>query len=156
MQDRMNHKGKGIEAAKTTIIKDANDSTGVCWFASWGIPNVLDMSARAISTATGWPMTREMLWEAGERVVTLERAFNIRQGLTPEDDYNVPDRVIEAPLDGPAKGRSFRPYLKGQIHEYYANLGWDIKTGKPLRTTLKRLRLNDVIEDLWWACQIWS
>ena len=98
---------------------------------------------------TGWNLTAEELWEVGERVITLQQAFNVRQGLRPEDDYNVSARVTEAPPDGPAKGISIKPYLKGMINEYYRYLGWDEKTGKPLRNTLKRLGLEGIIKDMW-------
>jgi len=68
--------------------------------------------------------------------------------LTPEDDYNV-RRLIEAPVDGKAKGKSIEPYLRGMINEYYETLGWDRKTGKPYRSTLERLGMDDIADDVW-------
>jgi aldehyde:ferredoxin oxidoreductase len=35
------------------------------------------------------------------------------------------------------------------INEYYRLMGWDEKTGKPWRSTLKRLALDEVAKDLW-------
>ena len=81
--------------------------------------------------------------------MNLERAFNIRHGLTPEDDYNVSPRLLEAPKDGRAAGKPVEPYMRGMIDEYYRLMGWDIKTGKPLQETLERLGLNDVARDMW-------
>ena len=145
----LTHKGKAEEVAKGAIIKALNDSLGVCWYAIWGLPGALDLAASAISAVTGWDLTAKEMWESGERILNLERAFNVRQGLTPQDDYNVSARIIEPPLDGPAKGKSISPFLRGMINEYYRYLGWDEKTGKPWRSTLERLGMEDVIKDLW-------
>jgi aldehyde:ferredoxin oxidoreductase len=35
------------------------------------------------------------------------------------------------------------------VNQYYQLMGWDEKTGKPLRKTLKRFGLDDVAGDLW-------
>jgi aldehyde:ferredoxin oxidoreductase len=145
----LTHRGKAEEVARGAIVKCLEDSIGVCWFASWGYPGIFDLISDAFSAVTGWNLTAEDLWEVGERIITLQQAFNVRQGLRPEDDYNVSARVTEAPPDGPAKGISIKPYLKGMINEYYRYLGWDEKTGKPLRNTLKRLGLEGIIKDMW-------
>jgi aldehyde:ferredoxin oxidoreductase len=145
----LDHRGKGEEAAKGAIIKCLDDSLGVCWFASWGVPGILDLSAGAISALTGWELTGKEMWEIGQRVLNLQQAFNVRHGLTPEDDYNVSARVTEAPKDGPAKGISIKPHLRNMINEYYRYLGWDLKTAKPYRSTLKKLGLEDIVKDLW-------
>ncbi len=79
----------------------------------------------------------------------LERAFNFRHGLRPEDDLEVAKRVIEAPPDGRAAGISIGPHLKGMVEEYYRLMGWDPKTGKPFISTLKGVGLDDVVKDLW-------
>jgi aldehyde:ferredoxin oxidoreductase len=81
--------------------------------------------------------------------MNLERAFNVRHGLTPDDDYNVPERILEGQNDGPCAGVPLRPHLKGMINEYYRLMGWDEKTGKPWKSTLDRLGLNEIAEDLW-------
>ena len=107
------------------------------------------MSAEAISAATGWEFSPDELWAVGERVMQLERAFNVKHGLTPSDDYNVPARLVEAPADGPGAGRSIKPHLPQMIKEYYRLMGWDEKSGKPWRKTLQRFDLQDVAEDLW-------
>jgi aldehyde:ferredoxin oxidoreductase len=35
------------------------------------------------------------------------------------------------------------------VHEYCQVMGWDLKTGKPLRWTLRRLGLQKEIKDMW-------
>jgi len=89
------------------------------------------------------------MFEAGFRVMHLERAFNLRHGLKPEDDWTVTPRLVDPPLDGPAKGKSMKPHLVGMVKEYYRLMGWDEKSGKPWKSTLVNAGLEDVIADLW-------
>ena len=142
-------RSKPMEAKQTGIIKFLNDSSGLCWFVSWGIKDVLQLTADTLNAATGWDYTREELFEVGERLMQLERSFNVRHGLEPADDWTVPDRLVSAPDGGPGKGISIKPYLEGMVKEYHRLMGWDAKTGKPWRSVLERVGLNDVINDLW-------
>jgi aldehyde:ferredoxin oxidoreductase len=149
LADRFDPRSKPTEARKTGILKFMNDCTGICWFVTWGMEGVLRLTAEAISAATGWDYSPEELLDVGERVMHLERAFNIRNGLTPEDDWKVPKRITQPPPDGRAKGISIEPYLKGMVEEYYRLMGWDPKSGKPWRKTLERFGLTRVAHDLW-------
>ena len=82
----------------------------------------------------------------GERINNLERAFNIRAGLTRKDD-NLPERMLKEPLpDGPAKGQVVD--LEPMIDRYYEVRGWDKVTGIPTRDKLLELELTDVANDL--------
>lgn len=141
--------GKAEEVLRTGPHKWYQDSIGVCWFATVSIEGMAELVAEAISAVTGWDYSREELLKAGERIGHMERAFNVRHGLTPEDDYDVPRRILEAPKDGPGKGKALGPYLRGMINEYYRLMGWDEKTGKPFRHILENCGLNDVARDLW-------
>jgi aldehyde:ferredoxin oxidoreductase len=49
--------------------------------------------------------------------------------------------------DGGSKGRVVP--IKAMIYDYYRLMGWDSKTGKPYRSTLSSLGLEEVIKDLW-------
>ena len=148
-QDPINPRIKPEAVAKTWPKKYWDDCNGTCWFATWGVPGVLKYSAEALSAVTGWDFTPEEALNVGERVINLERVFNIRRGLTPSDDYEVAPRTVEAPPSGKAKGISMAPYVKGMVMEVYRLMGWDEKTGKPWKATLERLGLEDVIKDIW-------
>ena len=53
----------------------------------------------------------------GERINTLERLFNIREGLTREDD-TLPDKFLKEPMtEGPSKGHVVNIDL--MLDEYY-------------------------------------
>ena len=145
--------GKGQEVAKTGIIKLWNDCYGCCWFASWGITGIMKFSAGAVAAAVGWEdFTAEEALAVGHRVLTLERIFNMKHGLTAEDDINISSRLTDpAPADaGPAAGKSIKPYLEGWVRDYYVELGWDRKTGTPTKTTIKKLGLEEFMSLVKW------
>jgi len=150
--DPLTPHGKAREVAKTGIIKLWNDCYGCCWFATWGIPGVMKFSSGAIAAVVGWEdFTPEEALAVGHRVLTLERIFNMKHGLTAEDDINVSSRITDpAPPDaGPAAGLSIAPYLEGWVRDYYEEMGWDRKSGKPLRSTMKKLRLEEYMPLVW-------
>ncbi|MCX6013021.1 MAG: aldehyde:ferredoxin oxidoreductase, partial [Chloroflexi bacterium] len=87
---------------------------------------------------------QEELALIGQRVYTIERMFNNRQGRTRKDDY-LPERyyVEPTPIGMPmARGKTIdREKYEKMLHEYYALHGWD-KAGIPTPETLKRLGLD--------------
>jgi aldehyde:ferredoxin oxidoreductase len=104
---------------------------------------VTSCATQALEAATGWKnFTREEAFTVGERVVNLERLFNMKRGLTIADDLDVGPRLLEAPPKGSAKGVSIAPYLRMMVEEYYECMGWERSTGKPTPETLKRLGLD--------------
>ena len=150
--DPLSPYGKGEEVAKTGIIKFWNDCYGCCWFGTWGLPDIMKLSSSAVAAVVGWDdFTAEEAWVVGERAVTLERIFNMHHGLTAEDDINISPRLTDpAPADaGPAAGLSVAPYMEGWVRDYYQEMGWERKTGKPLRSTMKRLGLEEFIGGVW-------
>ena len=148
-QDPLDPRIKPEAVARTWPKKYWDDCHGTCWFSTWGVPGSLTYSAEAVSAVTGWDFTSEEALMVGERLVNLERVFNIRRGLTPADDYEVSPRMVEPPPSGKAKGKSMAPYVKWMVMEVYRLMGWDEKTGKPWRSTLKRCGLEDLIKDIW-------
>lgn len=67
------------------------------------------IGADALSAATGWDMTKEHLLQVGERVLNLERVFNLRHGLTADDDITVSPRIVSTPDAGKPKGKTNAP-----------------------------------------------
>jgi len=148
-EDPLNPRLKPMAVVKTWPKKYWDDCNGTCWFATWGVPGAVKFTSGAVAAVTGWDFTPEEALLVGERIVNLERVFNIRHGLTPEDDYNVSPRIVEAPPSGKAAGKAMAPYVKWMVMEVYRLMGWDEKTGKPLISTLKKVGLEDCIEDIW-------
>jgi aldehyde:ferredoxin oxidoreductase len=148
-QDPLYPRDKPEAVKQTGIKKYWEDCIGVCWFATRGVPNALTFTAEALSAATGWTFSPEEALKVGERMITFERVFNIKHGLSPADDLNISPRFLESPPSGRAKGKSIKPYLEWMVMEYYRLMGWDEKTGKPWRSTLQRLSLEDFAEDIY-------
>ncbi len=140
---------KPLEVRRTGITKYALDSTGVCWYCTWGNAHGTELSARMISAVTGWDFTRDELLQYGERMLNFERLFNVRRGLTPEDDFNVSSRLTEGQKDDPSGAPPIKPHLEGMVREYYRLMGWDERSGKPWRSTLKRVGLDEFAELIW-------
>jgi aldehyde:ferredoxin oxidoreductase len=113
----------------------------VCDFASKFIPLSLEDYSDYIQSATGETFSRKDFEDIAERIETLIRMFNNREGLTRKDD-TLPYRTLHEPLpDGPAKGQSIgEENLDKMIDEFYALRGWD-RSGTPTPETIKKLGL---------------
>jgi len=101
-----------------------------------------------VSAATGIEFSPADLILLGERVNTLGRCFNLREGFSREDDY-LPLRLSEEPIpDGPSKGHlTTREDQDWLLDHYYEAYGYDGE-GIPTRERLAKLSLEDVIVDL--------
>ena len=123
------------------------DSLGICkyhtTFLGATLPNWEEW-CRVIYYNTGMEMTPMDLWTAAERTNTLERLFNIREGLTRKDDWLV-DRYFDepTPLGTPGiRGRTIdREKLKQMIDLLYQYKGCD-ENGMPKPETLQRLGID--------------
>jgi aldehyde:ferredoxin oxidoreductase len=120
-----------------------DDSLVLCRFTSergFGL-YVEEPYARMVSAVTGWDMTVEELERVGERVINLERLFNVREGVRRRDDA-LPWRVMHEPIpDGPSAGAYCPPAeLDRMLDRYYALRGWDAD-GVPTPERLSALGL---------------
>ncbi len=105
-----------------------------------------ERASEALELATGLRVTPEEMREAGERIVTLERMYGVREGVSRADD-SLPNRFRESPLrDGASSGTVVD--LDLMLDEYYAERGWDPETGRPTPRTLQRLELGFAVADL--------
>jgi aldehyde:ferredoxin oxidoreductase len=121
----------------------AADSPCTCAFLSVGMQD--GTLAELIGGATGRPFSAADLYLTGERVNTLERVINVREGLRPQDD-TLPSRLTEESVpDGPLAGKTVDFVL--MRGEFYAASGLDPATSLPTAETLARLGLEWVKED---------
>ena len=105
-----------------------------------GIVYALDKDADALN---------QLMEKANELGLTnIQRIFNLRRGLKPEDTFDIGPRFMEEAKVGPSKGHSIKPILKDLVREYYIEMGWDEVTGVPKRETLIRLDLVEYLDDL--------
>lgn len=93
-----------------------------------------------IKAVTGWDISPEQALEIGERIVNLERLFNIREGFSRKDD-TLPKRITDELMPtGSAKGQ--RVDLIPILDEYYEIMGWN-NDGCPSQELLKKLGLQE-------------
>jgi len=105
-----------------------------------------ERAAEALEVATGLRVTPEEMREAGARIVTLERMYGVREGVSRADD-SLPYRFRDTPLsEGASSGTVVD--LDLMLDEYYAERGWDAATGHPTPGTLQRLGLGFAVADL--------
>jgi aldehyde:ferredoxin oxidoreductase len=139
------YEGKSWPTVWTERLCAVVDSVGICKFASkWMSPGLLGFEelAESFSALTGIPKTDEDLMLDGERIYTLEKAFNVREGISRKDD-KVPARYHEPLKYGLYKGEYIdEGKFQAMLDEYYLLSGLD-KNGVPLPETLERLELKD-------------
>jgi aldehyde:ferredoxin oxidoreductase len=136
--------------AEAKVVKEMEDALTV--FDAAGCCKFMGMTLDAeewsgiISALTGWKFGVEEFRKTGERIYNLERAFNVREGLTRADD-TLPKRLLEDPLpEGPAAGHVNN--LAVLLDPYYEFRNWDKTTGKPTAEKLRELGLDDIISQV--------
>ncbi|MBA7661461.1 hypothetical protein ES703_69478 [subsurface metagenome] len=105
-----------------------------------------DLASKVIEATTGMRMTPAEVRLVGARIVNIERAFNVREGMRRRDD-SLPRRFREEPLtEGASSGTVFDQ--EPMLDEYYTERGWDLETGVPRRETLEGLGLSNAASEL--------
>jgi aldehyde:ferredoxin oxidoreductase len=127
------------------------DLIGWCKWMSLhsGKPVYPEDQAKIVSAVTNMDIDGSGLIEAAERVYNLERAYNVRVGITREND-SLPERFFAEPAKARVGDGEMLDHGKFEKmkDEYYELRGWDVKTGIPTSKTLKGLGLKDVAKDL--------
>jgi aldehyde:ferredoxin oxidoreductase len=147
MGDRLNPKFKGIMVKENEDFCAVVESLGVCKYGTL-IPPVLfyEDIVTAFDVTVGIHLTEGQLRQIGERIVNLNRGFNVREGIRRKDD-SLPRRLTHVPApEGPSKGQVVE--LDQMLDEYYEQRGWHLETGLPKKETLHRLGLDDIADDL--------
>ena len=107
----------------------------------------LDEMAALVSAITGWKTSAYEIMRWGERRLHLMRIYNLREGLTADDD-RLPDRFHDEPIrQGQWAGTMIdRKRFQDVIATYYQMMGWD-ETGHPRLATLIDHHLEWVTPD---------
>ena len=136
-------KGKGVLVRRAMIVSAVLDALGLCKIPALTLMEGFDLKKEAGLTKalTGWDIDADALLHIGERIVTVERLFNLGSGAGPGDD-TIPPLFVEEPIDrGPTEGRQV--VLEPMVRDFYRAMGWD-ETGYPLEEKLGDLDLLDV------------
>ena len=144
--DRFTEEGKGrfIVNAQNQLAID--EIMILCSFGNSGMTN--ELMGKLMKAATGIEELAdpEYLRQVGERILCLERVFNIREGFSRQDD-RLPKRFVQEQLQnaGPSTGTVIQN-LDGLLDEYYDALGYT-RQGVPTKKKLEQLALGWVEMD---------
>lgn len=139
--------GKGELVAWHENLQAFKNSLEICLFSvyTW-MTSVPTMLARYCNAVTGFSIDEQEVLKIGERIINIEKAFNVREGFGREYD-TLPERMLKEPMpDGPAKGQVVN--LDSMLDDYYGTRGWERSTSIPTREKLLELGLDDVARDL--------
>ena len=159
LMDSANEKYKADMVVYGEHFCALTDALGICKFSTVEVYSLFpDDLAPGVEAVYGEPLTGDDLLTIGERIVNLERMFNVREGLSRADD-RLPRRFTEETLPlfafeaDPETGdlrQSDEPLTHGQIHDfesmldrYYELRGWS-RDGIPTTETLQRLGLQEI------------
>ena len=118
------------------------DSLILCKFLRGVFTEPFDEWAALLSAVTGWDTDGPELRQTARRIILAKRAFNIREGWQPEDDW-LPERLLSEPITV-ASGRvaALTPgRLRDMIDGYYAARGLDSE-GRPAQASVADLHLT--------------
>ncbi len=138
--------GKALTVWHKELEYAVGDALGICRFVqNFNSEDHLTIGdcRELLTQVTGEEWRTDELWQAGERITTLEHIWLLREGLSSVDD-SLPERYLnEALPDGPKQNmRLNKSDLEGLKKKYYHLHGWhDLNSNKSLKD-LKELGLN--------------
>ncbi len=142
--DRLVEAGKPNLVKKSAVASAISDSLGICKVPLLSLVEDygLDLTAELTSVVMGEKISSEELFTVGERILTAERLFNLRRGLTVKDD-RLPKKFTSEELEsGPAKGSVVD--LEKMRAEFYSRMGWNSR-GVPTQSRLEELDLQRLL-----------
>jgi aldehyde:ferredoxin oxidoreductase len=118
--------GRGPLVAASEDFAAVLDSLIVCKFLRKCFTDFFTEAAEVLAGVTGWDYTGAELRRAGERIHTLKKLFNIREGWQPDTDW-LPERLLTESLPtGVARGVGLsRDELREMVRGYYDARQWD-------------------------------
>jgi aldehyde:ferredoxin oxidoreductase len=134
---------EGIGPRKVALFKVFHskriilDSLLCCHF----LPYSFSQLAELTSVVTGWETSTMELCRMADRILTMCRVFNTREGLS-EDHDRLPARFFYPTREGPLSKRALDTEEMDKARRYYYHLmGWD-EHGLPLKEKLEELGIE--------------
>ncbi|MFW9831661.1 MAG: aldehyde ferredoxin oxidoreductase family protein [Candidatus Thorarchaeota archaeon] len=134
--DRDRIEGKAELVILFQNLSAAMDSLVLCRFTTFAFS--VDDYAELVTAATNLLMASKDFLQVGERIWTLERLFNIREGFSIKDDQ-LPPRFSSPLPEGGSRNRIV--HLDKMLPRYYKLRGWDSQ-GQPSAARVKQLNLG--------------
>jgi len=106
------------------------------------VPYTFDQVLQLVQGMTGWNTSLWEIMKGGERAATMARAFNVREGVNPQNN-TLPDRFFRALDQGPLAGVCIdREGMEEAKQAFNGMMGWDPITGIPTRGKLEELGIG--------------
>jgi aldehyde:ferredoxin oxidoreductase len=133
--------GKGAMIRKCLLVSAVIDSLGLCKVPVLAIVARFDLEneSRLIKAFTGIDLSSEELFTIGERIINMEKLFNLARGATAEDD-NLPEMFQSEKLENTAVKGEIVHGLQDMVQDFYNLMGWDEK-GVPTKALLHQLNI---------------
>ena len=117
------------------------NTVGMCMFLRYDEPKLLEI----VNDVTGWDLALSDLETVAERGLTMARLYNLREGLSREDD-RLPWRFHQPMAQGPLSSYQIPESEIAQlVTDYYVARGWDTEAGVPTAETVERLGLAEYV-----------
>jgi aldehyde:ferredoxin oxidoreductase len=124
------------------IVGSVLDSLGLCKVPALCLICTYDLMSEAelVSALSGQVVGATELFMAGERVVNLERLFNLQHGAGISDD-RLPDMFFEKEYNAGVQPSKPAEWMEPMKQEFYKIMGWD-DTGHPTAEKLAELGIT--------------
>jgi aldehyde:ferredoxin oxidoreductase len=118
--------GKAELVRRSRIVGTVLDSLGLCKVPALCLICAYDLvgEAELVAAATGWPVDAPALFISGERIINLERLFNLRHGADTADD-RLPDMFFQKDYNAGEAPSKPHAWMEPMIQEFYKVMGWD-------------------------------
>jgi len=136
----------GIDALVEEVV-DSQNFNGIKWSMCfcdfWGSVDT-DITAELLTIGLGEEVTATELDKAGERIWTLSKMFNLRNGFGLAED-SLPEKILKNPLkNGPNAGKIFDSEdFAEALSRYYKKRDWNAQ-GEPSTAKLVELGLDHI------------
>ena len=133
--------GKAELVRRSMIIVTVLDSLGLCKVPAICLICAYDLvgESEVAAAITGWPLDASALFISGERIVTLERLFNLKHGASAADD-RLPDMFFDKDYNAGEQPSKPHAWMEPMIRKFYDVMGWD-EQGHPTPEKLAELGL---------------
>ena len=135
--DKFDATKKGYVGAIYQDIQQFWNSLTWCFFYFFSDVTLADQ-INILNAITGWDVTPKEAQKIGERIVCLQQIFNLENGLVPEKENVMPERLTVPHKEGGAAGQV--PPWRAILKEYWETKGW--VNGIPTRDKIKELGLH--------------
>ncbi len=143
--DKYTYTGHAANHLKLVAAMEVVNAAGLCMFGYLSYP--FQAIPDQLSAATGRKFDLDGIVETGLRIFTMRHVFNLREGLNPLA-RNIPGRIVGDPPLTDGNVKNITVDLKTLSREYLELIGWDTESTVPGLESLKKLRMDFLIDDM--------